>query len=325
MLLETLDVKKNDVLIYSQNIFNIEKNFKIVFKDDPQRLARKINYSDVCRFVNEYVPKNLIVYRLLTNIKDFKMQLSRYGFLLYVNGNTELIYFDPVFAVKDLEEYSEFTNLQNLRFRIQQVGLTTLNRKGDLPNYAEIYNVDLEAMEAKFQNDKVFAEAIISLGAPAKAERKEEVRSREVPEVSRSKKEKGTDVNEKTFADKVKEPVKDEKTAHVEDKDGFKLVTHDVAEDKDFDYTQILRMNTRAKSTPENGDRSTTQERVLEEKKKSDFSEFLKKKASPGGKSGAGEKKDFADIFKTPTPLKEFITKKENQRIVLKLDTKKKS
>lgn len=307
MLLETLDVKKNDVIIYSQNIFNIEKNFKIIFKDDPDRLARKITYSDVCRFVNEYVPKNLIVYRLLTNIRDFQMQLSHYGFLLNINGNAELIYFDPVFAVKDLEEYGQIENLQNLRFRIQQVGLTTLNRKGNLPNYAEIYNVDLEAMESKFQNDKVFAEAIVSLGKTFRGGKNEENRGQ--------KAQAG-----KSFADRVKSPATgDRKEIITEQKENLKTIDHDVAEDRDFDYKQILRMNSRPGTSADDVEKTSTRERIWGEKKRSDFSEFLKRKASGDERAATGEKTDFADIFSTPTPLKEYISKKENQRIVLKL------
>lgn len=309
MLLETLDVKKNDVIIYSQNIFNIERNFKIIFKDDPERLARKITYSDVCRFVNEYVPKNLIVYRLLTNIRDFQMQLSRYGFLLNINGNAELIYFDPVFAVKDLEEYGQLENLQNLRFRIQQVGLTTLNRKGNLPNYAEIYNVDLEAMESKFQNDKVFAEAIVSLGSSLGAAKKE------MPV-------KHGSAGNSSFADKVK-GTSGAGEAVADRKEDIKSIDHDVAEDRDFDYKQILRMNSRPDTSAGDLEKSTTRERVLGEKKRTDFSDFLKKKASGNERAATGEKTDFADIFSTPTPLKEYINKKENQRIVLKLKKRK--
>ena len=325
MLLETLDVKKNDVIIYSQNLFNIGKNFKIIFKDDPDRLARKINYSDVCRFVNQYVPQNLIVYRLLTNIRDFKMQLSRYGFLININGNTELIYFDPVFAVKELEEYNDLENLQNLRFRIQQVGLTTLNRKGNLPNYAEIYNVDLEAMEAKFQNDKVFAEAIVSLGTSPRDLRKEDKRNGE-SKPGGSGNVAVSSQKEKSFAERIKNPGNIEPKAKLQgavEHEGHKLILYDVAEDKDFDHSQIHRMNSRPKAMSNLGERTTTQERLLEEKKRSDFSEFLKRNASEDKKISTKEKTDFVDIFKTSTPLKEFITKKENQRIVLKFSKKK--
>ncbi len=160
MLLETLDVKKNDIIIYSQNLFSKSKNFKIIFKDDPDKKSRKIGFEDVCNFVTEYVPKNLIVYRILTNIPNFEFDHSHYGYSLFINGSTEIIFFDPIFAVKELEEYSSSFNIPNLRFRIQQVGLTTLNRKEGKANFAEIYNVDLEAVEAQFQNDKVFVDAL---------------------------------------------------------------------------------------------------------------------------------------------------------------------
>jgi hypothetical protein len=162
MLLETLDIKIDDIVIYSQNLFNQDNNFRIVYKDDVNKVSHKISFSEVCRHVNEFTPKNLIVYRLLTNIKDFEIYTAKYGFFLNINGIEEMIFFDPVYAVRELEEYSQSIDYNSLRFRIQQIGLTTLNRKGDFPNYAEIYSIDLEATEAKFQNDKVFADAIFS-------------------------------------------------------------------------------------------------------------------------------------------------------------------
>ncbi len=162
MLLETLDIKIDDIVIYSQNLFNQDNNFRIVYKDDVNKVSHKISFSEVCRHVNEFTPKNLIVYRLLTNIKDFEIYTAKYGFFLNINGIEEMIFFDPVYAVRELEEYSQSIDYNSLRFRIQQIGLTTLNRKGDFPNYAEIYCIDLEATEAKFQNDKVFADAIFS-------------------------------------------------------------------------------------------------------------------------------------------------------------------
>ena len=162
MLLETLDIKEDDVIIFSKNIFNLDNNFKKIKKDEPDKTPISISYSDVCNYINKFVPKNIIIYRLLLNIKDFQIQKSFYGHFMNIDGRTELVYFDPVFAIKELEEYAEKVSYLNLRFRIQQVGLTTLNRKGVLPNYAEIYNIDLEAEEAKYQNDSDYVEAILS-------------------------------------------------------------------------------------------------------------------------------------------------------------------
>lgn len=322
MLLETLDIKKNDVIIYSQNIFNIEKNFKIIFKDDPEKLPRKINYGDVCRFVNEYTPKNLIVYRLLTNISDFRIDLSKYGFFLNINGDTELIYFDPVFAVKELEEYSKVVSLNNLRFRIQQVGLTTLNRKRNLPNFAEIYAVDLEAMEAKFQNDKVFADAIFAFSISTKgiAKRTTKIAVKTEPDQMKEPAEK------KSFAQKIIKPVSKPNTEQIEN---IKMIKHEISEDKYFDISQIMRMNFRGKtgvdepveaeqSVKTGVDKKITTEETL-------FAEFIKKKLENENKKSGGpaaDKIDFVDIFKSGTPLKEYITLKENKKVVLKLNKK---
>ncbi len=325
MLLETLDIKKNDIIIYSQNTFNLDKNFKIIFKDDTEKLSRKINYGDVCRFVNEYTPKNLIVYRLLTNIKDFQIDLSKYGFFLNINDQTELIYFDPVFAVKELEEYSKVINLHNLRFRIQQVGLTTLNRKRNLPNFAEIYAVDLEAMEAKFQNDKVFADAIITFSIHKKGISKKEVNTGYGPA---AKKQDAKSVT--SFAEKVKQPLAAPKAITDEQKENIKDIKHEISEDKDFDYTQIMKMNFKDKAASE----KVGAEKEFSGKGNSGinikdpvspFSEFLRKKAADEKgkeKKVSEEKIDFIDIFKSSTPLKEYISSKEDKKIVLRLNKK---
>ena len=65
MLLETLDILENDVLIYSNNRFDLKNNFKIIFKRDKIKRAQNIDYSEVSEFIKEPTPKNLIVYRLL--------------------------------------------------------------------------------------------------------------------------------------------------------------------------------------------------------------------------------------------------------------------
>jgi hypothetical protein len=164
MLLETLDIKENDIIIYSKNIFNEENNFRIIYKDDPSNIPKKILFRDVCKFIQENSAKNIILYRLLINIDEIEIGDTKYGIFLYVHGERELFYTDPIYAVKELEEYLTDPEKETIRFRIQQVGLTSVGRVNNYPNYSEVYSVDLEAKEAKFQNDKMFAEAIFVRG-----------------------------------------------------------------------------------------------------------------------------------------------------------------
>jgi len=163
MLLETLDTKQNDVVIYSQNIFNLENNFKIIYKDAALKKPHSISYYEVCNFVNNASPKVIIVYRMLTNLTNFTLQRSQYGFPMFIDNNPDLVFFDPVYAIKELESLSGVIDMQNLRFRIQQVGLNSIIRRGDRANFTEIYCFDLSSKEAVTQNDKIFADAIFAL------------------------------------------------------------------------------------------------------------------------------------------------------------------
>ncbi|MHB8580883.1 MAG: hypothetical protein ACYDA4_13655 [Ignavibacteriaceae bacterium] len=319
MLLETLEVKKNDVVIFSQNIFDLKKNFKIIFKDDPEKQIKNIDYAGVCNFVNEFNPKNLIVYRLLTNIKNFEIYLSKYGFVININGNPELIYFDPVFAIKELEDYSEAINHYDLRFRIQQVGLTTLNRIGELPNFAEIYCIDLEASEAKSQNDKTFAEVI--LFTPKK-----------IP----------SSLNTPIKTDKLKEISKGKKST--EAKDEIIIKSHNIAEDKDYDYKQIREIKFKpSQNLPELTKLSKNRdERLLQTEEVKDsnlpknsrevqttFGKFLKSRQEnttsrkdPISSAEVETKNRLIELFKSSASMNKKINGKENRQVVLKLDKK---
>lgn len=345
MLLETLDIKKNDVVIYSQNQFNIDKNFKIIFKDDPTKVARDIGYNEVCSYINEYAPKNLIVYRLLTNAKDFGMRISKYGFFVNINGASELIYFDPIFAIKELEDYAETLNLYDIRFRIQQVGLTTLNRKGDLPNYAEIYSIDLEATEAKFQNDKVFADAIFAFDDVVKVSDKIE---EDIPLPKKNTfHEKQNELSNKKHETKKDEIIR----PHVnktKSKDEFKVIHHDISEDQDFDYKEIMKINVKhgykteerkkSKDYPSSVKTSSTKSSELipklikqSHKEQSSFRKFLEssqsnKKDKTKTQSSTEEKaSQLVSIFKSSSPLNKLFEGKEDKQVVLKLNKKRNS
>jgi hypothetical protein len=162
MLLETLDLRTKDVLIYSQNLFNFNDNFKIILKNERIKRPRRISYFDVCTYVKDPSPKNLIVYRLLTNVNSLDAYSTKYGYFIKINGKVELVYFDPIFAIKDLRHLRFDLNPSRFRFRIQQLGLTSLTKKESEANFAEVYSFDLKAVEAQSQNDKIFADAIFA-------------------------------------------------------------------------------------------------------------------------------------------------------------------
>ena len=182
MLLETLDLRNNDLLIYSQNLFNFNDSFKIIFKNEKLKRPNRISYFDVCSYVKDPSPKNLIIYRLLTNVNQLDAYSTKYGYFIKINNKAELIYFDPIFAIKDLRHLRFDLDPSRFRFKIQQVGLTSLTKKEAEPNFAEVYCFDLKAVEAQSQNDKIFADAIFAFD--------ENYSDKEIPEPSEHEKEK---------------------------------------------------------------------------------------------------------------------------------------
>ncbi len=337
MLLETLDIKKNDVVIFSQNIFDLEKNFKIIYKDDPSNEIKPISYNEVCKFISEFTPKNLIIYRLLTNIKDFEIYLPKYGYILKINMNPELVYFDPVFAIRELQEYNETLNYYNIRFRIQQVGLTTLNRSETSANYAEIYSIDLESSEALNQNDKVFVDALfVNDNIQSITKLKESIQRK--PSAA-----KLISSTEKSFAKKIpklnsKPAIKENKIipslktkkkndSSIEDSFKDNII---ITEDLDFDYKKMRKI-TLSLSEPlldKNDDFSELSNKRSKHKVKnttSQFSKFLENyrdRKSHSTKIDETKENGIINIFKSSISLK-TIKDKENQHYVLKLDNKK--
>ncbi len=162
MFLETLDVKSNDVVIFSLNKFDFKNNFWLVQKNSKSKIPNSINFIKVCEFVKNTVPKNLVVYRLLTNSKNVDAFSTKFGFFIDINSQMEVIYFDPIFALKDLNYLAFTDSIVNFRFKIQQIGLTSISKSSDEPSYKTVYSSDLRAYEAKYQNDKMFADAIFA-------------------------------------------------------------------------------------------------------------------------------------------------------------------
>ena len=163
MLLETLDILENDVVIYSENNFDLENNFKVIFKSNKTKKPESIDYFEVCKFLIDPVPKNLILYRLLTNVSDLDAFSTNYGYFLKTSGSMELVYFDPVFAIQDLTHLKFNLEQDKFRFKIQQVGFTSYSNESEEAIFNEVYSFNLKAPEAQNQNDMVFAKAIFAL------------------------------------------------------------------------------------------------------------------------------------------------------------------
>ncbi|HPI38618.1 MAG TPA: hypothetical protein PK397_11805, partial [Ignavibacteriaceae bacterium] len=85
MILETLDVKRHDIFIYSENKLSLKSNFKLINKDSADKNPQGITYNKVCEYIEHDVPKNLIVYRLLTNLPSYDITNFKYGFPMVIN------------------------------------------------------------------------------------------------------------------------------------------------------------------------------------------------------------------------------------------------
>ena len=351
MLLETLEHDKNNLIIFSQNIFNFESNFKILYKDHPDKKIEKIDYTEVCKFVDVDIPKNLLVYRLLTNIKKFEILYPKYGYYVLIQNSPELVYFDPVFAIKELENFDEELDFEKLRFRIQQVGLTRSENKNRLPVYRELYAVDLKANEAQNQNDSVFVEAYLSKLMLKKNVINSEDNVDNIKTISKlksSNKNRAASANrfesfeerQKIIKDRAAEldklKIKKEKKAG---KDKFQL--HQIEEDKNFDSNMVMGTTfPNLKNAEPNFFTIKENEKILnntaerkipmnnlktEKTVKSGFSEYLKSKREIIEKnpdpsdSYKSSESDMIEIFKTNPSINKDIEDKKNRKIVLKI------
>ncbi len=161
MLLETKNIKENDIIIYSRNSTDENYNFRIIFKDDPQTYHRLISFEHVKKLITEYFPKNLIAYRILCNFPDITIGNVNYGCVIMADGEPELIFTDPVFAVQTIEEYIQRNHNIEFRFRIQKVGFTTSNKIEGKSNFKQEFVLDLNIDEAINQNDELFVKPLI--------------------------------------------------------------------------------------------------------------------------------------------------------------------
>jgi hypothetical protein len=161
MLLETLHNETDSVIVYSRNNFERDNNFSMILKNDPEKKPQKLFLYDICGLINNRFPKNLIAYRMLTNNQELVVSESQFGCMVRIGENVELIYPDPIYAVKELEAINEELDLPDLKFRIQQIGLTTSVIGEDEHIFREVFQFDLDSLEAEAQNDTVCIEALL--------------------------------------------------------------------------------------------------------------------------------------------------------------------
>ena len=322
MVLETLDIKQNDVFIYSENKFDFEKNFWLINKNDKIKKVVPVHYNEVCRFINSSDPKSVIVYRLLTNLSSFKTDLIKYGVMITINGEPEVVHFDPIFAVKELEEYVKSNDIRDIRFRIQQVGLLSQICNFGKPNYSEVYAFDLNVSEAKWQNDKVFAELIFAF---------DEINFDLAPTNEEFQKIKVEPV--RAFNRFKKITVEDVKNDLVEEDRNFdahkmrKLTFLPMpGSQKHVPSPQSKPITDRKIIAAEYGKSNKVLEKLNEEGKKS-FSSFIKNvKTDSRSQSTSAEntknKGNIIDLFKSSQHVQQYVVAREQKQIVLKLKDK---
>ncbi len=160
MILETTRGDGSDILIYSENRFDLENNFRMIRKNIGIHNPIRIHYNEVCSYVNDLQPKTVVAYRLLTNLDDFDINYVKYGQQVEINSVREVIYFDPIYCVKEMEDNGFLKENLDLRFRIQQVGLKSKGVVEGIAHFEESYSFDLEASEVQNQNDRSFAELL---------------------------------------------------------------------------------------------------------------------------------------------------------------------
>jgi len=337
MILETLDVKRNDIFIYSLNKFDLGRNFKLINKDAQIKYPKTIHFNDVCRFLADGRPKNIIVYRLLTNIPHLDPRMVKYGYSVNVDGNKEIIYFDPIYAIKELEEFGDIDSYPFLRFRVQQIGLISqLSRFGEA-GFHEVYSFDLEVAEVKSQNDRVFAEIIFAFddvrfeeeNADAPEEKNRRIPPRKFVAVTAE--ELKSDLIEEdigastqgihklrtTISQTAEAPKAKEKTAEEPAKPG----PYKIPDDNNFN-----RPRPGPKTEAPKEEKPIQNAESLRKKVKPSFGDFLNKVKREIHEEEPQEVKqrrgEVINIFKTSADIQDFVEERGKKQVVLKLKSR---
>jgi hypothetical protein len=166
VLVESNENKNFGIIIYSENKFDFVTNFTMVNKSEPD-VHEHIDFKEVSKFISRPLQKNLILYRLLTNDENLDPFSSKLGYFIKEEKKIEVVYFDPIFVVKDIENLKISIPEDKFRFKIQQVGYRTKSFTHDSAIYEETFSIDLSDIEAKNQNDSIFAETMLSFNVSA--------------------------------------------------------------------------------------------------------------------------------------------------------------
>lgn len=314
MVLETLDVKKNDIFVYSINKFDLFNNFFLINKDSSVKKAIPIHYNEVCRYVLDGKPKSLIAYRLLTNYDGFNVALVKYGIIVNINGQKEVIYFDPVFALRELQDYGDLEYVTDLRFKIQQIGLLSTLRSFGEVNFTETYSFDLEANEVQNINDRVFAELVFVFD---EAILDNDPKTPSLGPVDRSMQMRRM---VRITAEDLESSVAEERERIT--RDIRKQTATGVVEDHPFFKGAYVKSMTEPPAPPPVQRASTSHGFVqTKEEPKPTFSDFLRKAKKEKSEQPAGDTKkelNMVDLFKSSESLKDLVVDREKKQVVLK-------
>jgi hypothetical protein len=333
MLLETSDIKKNDILIFSENRFDLESNFKIVDKKSPSKKPNSLSFYEIGKYINLPVPKSLIVYRLLTNHLSFSASITKYGFLLSIDGTVELVYFDPIFAIKDIELIKKNIDFDTFRFKIQQIGLSSLSKKGQYLDYSEIFAFDLNADEAKYQNDRVYAEAIFAFDVSFPCQ--EDITGSSVPKIAHDKKSGSAPlvVTSESF---VRAKINSQERMIVENNLTREKQESEIEETNDKEseasYTKVIKMEGQVTGGQKHNEiiniaEHNEESRIspLSDKHISSISEFLQKQRLSKKESGVeseltDSQNKFLNLFKSTSDLGNYLKERAKESFILKIE-----
>jgi len=162
LLIETKD--NSGIIVYSKNEFNFLTNFVLVNKNNPDE-REFMDFKEVSLFINKPVKKNLILYRLLTNDEELDPFSSKLGFFIKLHDKIEIVYFDPIFIFKDIQNLDISLPENEFKTKIQQVGYVTKSVQDENIIFEEKFSINMSEDEAKNQNDAELAKSMLEINS----------------------------------------------------------------------------------------------------------------------------------------------------------------